>query len=202
MTDDSKANVAGVVLAAGGSSRLGEPKQLVEVHGTSLVRRATEAAIAAGCNPVVVVVGHAADAVRDELRGLAVGVVHNAAWEAGMGGSIGAGVGMVEEADVDGVLVTLCDQPGVSAPVLKRLIQSWTSSSQPIAAAGYAGGPGVPAVFSRSLFAALLSLDDRGGAKPLLRERADRVLIVPMPEAELDVDTAADVAVARRMPRV
>src|SRR6476661_1956002 len=109
---DSGTTVA-LLLAAGGSSRLGEPKQLIKYEGKSLLRRAADCALAAGCNETIVVLGAAAEACTRELEGLPVRVVINEAWERGMSSSIGAGMSALEQIQpaAEAVLITLCDQP-------------------------------------------------------------------------------------------
>ena len=177
-----------VVLAAGGSSRMGAAKQLLPLGGRSLLRRAVETALATDCRPVVVVVGRDAPAMRAELAGLDVVVVENADWPSGMGSSIRAGLGAVP-ADADGVAVTLCDQPHVAPAALADLIIAFRRTGS-TAAAAYDDTVGVPAVFARSAFPALRSLDPRHGAKSLLAG-AD-VVRVPLQAASVDVDTPAD----------
>lgn len=184
--------IAAVVLAAGGSRRMGRCKQLLPIDGVSLVRRATKAALDAGCAPVVVVVGSDADSVERQLDGLAVWVVQNRGWEAGMGSSIHAGLGAISDEPLAGVVMMLCDQPAVDAVVIRRLIEGWRASEKPIAAAGYGSSAGAPAVFAASTFAQLMAIDPAAGAKQLLNARPDDVVVIPAPEAAGDVDTLGD----------
>lgn len=184
--------IAAVVLAAGGSTRMGRPKQLLPVRGTSLVRHAVAAARDGGCDPVVVVVGANADAVEAELTGESVRVMRNADWAAGPGTSVRTGVAAVGAAEA--VVVLLCDQPFVDAAHVRRLIGEYGATGRPMAASAYAGEVGVPALFVRSCFADLLALDPAAGAKRLLARNGDRVAAVPFPAGAVDLDTPADYA--------
>ena len=180
--------IAIVVLAAGGSTRMGSAKQLLTLDGRTLLRRAAETAVATGCHPVVVVVGRDAGVMRTELAGLPVTVVDNPDWPAGMGSSIRAAMAVVPP-DVAGVVVTLCDQPHVDAAALATLIGAFHHTGR-TTAARYAGTVGVPAVFAPSALPALRSLDPAAGAKRLLG--GGDVDAVDLPAAAVDVDTPAD----------
>ena len=192
-----------VVLAAGGSTRLGVPKQLVLREGRPLVARAVDAARRAGASPVVVVLGADADAIRAVLADLPVVQVLNARWADGMGTSIALGLRtLVEHAPaLRGVLITLADQPLVDYAALGRLVATWSEADASpgdgvahvaIAAAAYAGTVGVPAIFGSAHFDSLRSLAPGSGAASMLRAAGAGVLRVPMPEAAMDIDTAVD----------
>jgi CTP:molybdopterin cytidylyltransferase MocA len=186
--------VGAVVLAAGGSTRLGRPKQLVTLHGEALVRRAARAALEAGAAPVVVVVGAGAAEVRAALAGLPdVDVVENADWADGMASSLAAGLRVLEHAGVAGALLTLADQPRVQARDLSALLAAFAAGAG-VAAAEYAGTVGAPAVVGRARFAELLALRGDRGAGGWLRGLGSAVTRVPVPGAAFDVDTPEDVA--------
>ena len=195
-----------MLLAAGGSSRLGRPKQLLVHEGEPLVRRAARAALDAGTGPVVAVLGAEADAVRAALDGLpGVRTVVNERWATGLASSLAAGIGAVlagaeGTGACDGVLVLLADQPLVDASALGRLLQAFGAEHR-VVASSYAGTLGVPAVFGREHLAALQRLGGDRGAGAWLRERRAEVTAVPMDAAALDVDTAADVARLAARPR-
>lgn len=184
--------IACIVLAAGGSTRLGSPKQLLAYGGRTLLRRAVEAVLATRCRPTVVVLGSGAERLRAEFTGLDVRIAVNAGWERGMGGSVRCGMAMLPREEIDAVLLTLCDQPLIGREALERLMSAWRDG-QPcsLAAAAYNGTLGVPAVFGREHFAELAALPDGAGAKPILQRHAGQVIAVPMPEAATDIDTRA-----------
>jgi molybdenum cofactor cytidylyltransferase len=186
--------IAAVVLAAGGSSRLGEPKQLLRAGGTSLLRSAVEAAVMGGCSPIFVVLGARADESRAELDGLPIEVVRNERWTDGMASSIHAGVAAVESsaASAGGVLLLVCDQPALTQEVVRRVCDAFDGEPGRRVACEYAGTVGVPALFERSLFPRLLELTGDSGAKELLLQEPDRVVRVPWPEGAEDVDTPED----------
>ncbi len=191
-----RARVGVVVLAAGGSSRLGTPKQLLEFGGRSLLRHSAETALESRCGPVVVVLGAHADTLRHELDGLDVAIVENRDWREGMGSSIRAGVGQLTSArtDVTAILLTLCDQPLVTADVLKGLVARHTETDAPIVASAYGDTLGVPALFDAALVDKLACIAPEHGAKDLIASYGSRVASVHVPAAVVDVDTPGDYA--------
>ncbi|MDC0711527.1 nucleotidyltransferase family protein [Stigmatella sp. ncwal1] len=193
--------VGAVVLAAGGSSRLGQPKQLLHHEGRTLVRRTTETALAAGLSPVVVVLGAHREAVATALAGLPVNLVHNPDWAAGLGGSLRVGLRALPPESVDAALVLLCDQLRVDAPHLSALVDTFSRTQAPIVASGYAGARGVPALFSRALFAELEALAPEEGARRVIAHEPSRVVEVALAGGAEDVDTAADLSRLTGAPR-
>jgi len=187
-------SVAAVVLAAGGSTRFGKPKQFALFQGETFIKRIVAAAIEAGCAPVVVVTGEDSALVTLELTGLTVSIATNPRWSSGLGSSIGVGVqrAMDLAADLDASLLLTCDQPFVTAAVLAQIIQLCLTSGKPIVASAYAGTLGIPALFDRSCFPDLLQLKGDSGAKGIILEQQHDVASFDFPAAEIDVDTAAD----------
>lgn len=183
--------IGALVLAAGGSIRLGQPKQLLLFRGQSLVRRAAEAAIAAGCAPVVVVVGARREEVVNALAGLDVTCLPNDSWADGIGTSIRVGVTALAE-NCEGLIVLACDQPHVDAAVIEQLITRQKEIRSPMAACTYAGTIGVPALFAQSLFPDLLALRDAEGARRILATRPNEVAGVDFPSGRIDIDTMDD----------
>jgi molybdenum cofactor cytidylyltransferase len=187
-----------VLLAAGASRRLGEPKQLLRLAGQTLVRRAALAALGSRAERVLVVTGARAAEVAAALDGLAVECVRCARWEAGLAASLRTGIETaLAHGDVS-VLALLADQPAVDSALLDALIAKHAAGAE-IAACEYGGEPGVPALFAPHFARKLLALEGDRGAKALLvRERAHRAL-VPFPDGALDVDTREDWDRARRI---
>ena len=186
--------VAAVILAAGSSSRMGSPKQVLHFRGMSLLRRSALAALDAGCSPVVVVTGAYAELSRRELDGLDVWEVWNPRWETGMASSIAAGLESLVDADADtaAAVFLLCDQPHVTAGVLSGLVSAHRVTGRPVVASTYGGSFGVPALFSRSLFAELARLEGGAGAKQVIQRYASEACFLPFQGGEVDVDTRDD----------
>lgn len=179
-----------VVLAAGGSRRLGTPKQLLRWHGVSLVGRAVAAAEASQCAAVYVVTGSHAELVAAELAETDAVLVENPAWEQGLSGSIAAGVrAAVADRDPAALLLMLVDQPHVSRALLDRLLAVFEGG---MAACRYAGTLGVPAVFGREHFASLERLQGDRGARSLLESEGERVRTVSFDRGAVDIDTPED----------
>ncbi|HEX7183650.1 MAG TPA: nucleotidyltransferase family protein [Thermoanaerobaculia bacterium] len=184
--------IGAVILAAGSSSRMGSPKQILQFRGKSLLRRAALAALGAGCCPVIVVTGAHAELSRRELDGLDVREVLNPHWETGMASSIRAGLEALIGADADAAVFMLCDQPHVTAGVISRLAAAHRVTRRPVIASTYGGSFGVPALFSRSLFAELARLEGAAGAKQVIERYASEAHFLPFRGGEVDVDTPDD----------
>jgi len=183
-----------VVLAAGGSRRMGGAKQLMPWRGRALVHWAVGTAQAVVPGRVLVVAGHAEPALRQALAGSGARIVSAPDWQLGLSRSIRAGIAALP-ANCRGALLMACDQPGVDAGALRALLE--LAHPHGAAAAAYAGTVGIPAWFPCSMFAALAALEGDTGARQLLREGpAPRVL--PMPAAALDLDVPADLDTAAR----
>lgn len=204
--------VAAVLLAAGGSSRLGVPKQLLTHHdGVPLIARVAAQLLAAGCVFVVVVTGAHADGVADALVGMEVTLVHNAAWTAGMGTSIALGVSAISvapsSARLRGVLIAACDMPEVDAAHFRELVRV---SKNGVTRTGSAYMSfksiddsaillGIPAIFPKPDWQALALLFGDRGARALLTETG--TLSVPSSQCTFDLDTPNDVAAWRSKPK-
>ena len=190
----SSNRIGAVILAAGGSSRFGQPKQLIPFRGKSLVRRIIDAACEAGCSPVVVVIGSEEQKVRREFDHASVVMVQNQQWSRGIGSSIRCGIEALTNSspDVEASVLLVCDQPAVNARVIQRLIALRETTGKTIVASSYAHTLGVPALFIRSVFQELLSLDDKAGAKSIVLRSRERVASLSFPEGQIDIDTWED----------
>ena len=182
-----------MILAAGASTRMGTPKQLLVYNGQTLLRRAAETALASVCCPVVVVLGANAVQVGAELE-LPVIVTRNHEWETGMGSSLRAGFDAVLAADagVDAVVVLLSDQPFVTADLIDTLIERRRETGKTIVATEYGGARGVPALFARELFTEIQGLSGHEGARQIIRNHPDDTAVVPFAAAAIDIDTPQD----------
>lgn len=194
MVESNSAGIGAMILAAGSSSRMGSPKQTLQFRGESLLRRAALAALGAGCRPVIVVTGAHSELSRRELEGLDVREVLNPRWESGMASSIRAGFeGLVSaDADVEAVVLMLCDQPHVTAGVISGLVAAHRATGRPVVASTYGGSFGAPALFGRTLFAELTRLEGATGAKEVIKRYASEARFLPFPYGEVDVDTPDD----------
>jgi molybdenum cofactor cytidylyltransferase len=208
-----QSQIAAVILAAGDSSRLGQPKQLIQFRGKTLVRRMVDAASEAGCRPILVVVGNGkqvphldafrspkeetrqlVDAITSELKKTGATIVANPNWKCGIGASIRTGIQHLIDTTpgVEATVLLTCDQPFVDRAVIDGLITLRHETRKPIVAASYAGTLGIPALFDRGRLPELLRLDDSAGAKSIILSNRDQVAEFPFPEGNIDIDTAED----------
>lgn len=184
--------VGAVILAAGASTRLGQPKQLLRIAGETLVQRTIRAAAEAGCVPIVVVTGAVDAQVIQQLDGTTAELVHNQKWERGLGTSIRAGLQRISLTEVSAVVLLVCDQLFVDAQTIAGLITKQNDTRKPIVASKYADTVGVPALFDRSCFGDLCELADDSGAKSLIESRISEVATVEFAAGRFDIDTPAD----------
>lgn len=190
-------SVGALLLAAGSSSRLGQPKQLLRWQGQTLLRNAARGALESGVSPVVVVLGSRPDLMAPELAGLPVQIVTNGDWETGMGSSLTFGLQALEaraSKPPDAVLVLLCDQPLVTAAHLQTILDRYADSKKHVVASEYSEGvTGPPCLFSRAFFPKLRTLSPAQGARALLgRLSPEECARVPFPGGLMDVDTPND----------
>lgn len=187
--------IAGLLLAAGPSSRLGQAKQLVKVGNESLVRRATRLLLAQQCASVNVVVGCNAEPVRQEIQDLPVTIISNPDWARGMGASISCGVRRIAE-PFDGILLMACDQWLLEASDLSQLITAWGSDISGISVASWKEGKalvsGPPVIFPRNLKPELISVNKSRGARQVIDRNIDLVRYIEMENAACDLDRPED----------
>jgi CTP:molybdopterin cytidylyltransferase MocA len=179
------------VLAAGPSTRFGSPKALVRLGGTPVVHEAAARTAVIAGQSVTIVLGADAKSVAPALRQSAAATVLNRDWAEGLASSIRTAV-RTAPPRCDGLLIVLCDQVAVTTEDLRRLYVAWRRHPILVAAALYAGAPGLPAIFPRWAFADLLELRGDRDPRLVLRRVADRIVRVPMPNAAIDLDTPED----------
>lgn len=187
-------HVGCAILAAGASRRLGQPKQLVEVAGQPLVRRAALLARAAGCEQIAVVVGCGAAQVAAAVSGAPCELLDNPAWQEGVAASVRTAARWAESQGFAALMLLVCDQLRLNAAHLQQLWSSWQADPGATVASSYGGTLGVPAIFPRAQFAALLQLHGDQGAARLLRAEPTRVLQLAWPDGEVELDTPDDLA--------
>ena len=191
--------LSAIALAAGGSSRYGECKQLVEINGSSLVQLAVDKLSALFPNDrITVVVGANSEAVAQAVSDLLVNIVVNEHWQQGLASSLKTGLNSVEP-DCRAVMITLCDQALVTEEHLRRLLDLWFAFPSEITASAYAGTVGTPAVIPAEFYPQVLALEGDTGAKSILENNAGRVRTLPIPEAEFDLDVPADLEKLRSL---
>ncbi len=187
--------VAAIVLAAGASRRLGQPKQLLMLAGETMIGRAIRLASESGASPVIAVLGAHHEQIREAIPIGNVIAVVNSAWGQGISTSIHVGLDAVEDSapQTPGVLILGCDQPRLTAGHLSALLEVFAGQAVPaIVASAYAGILGTPAVFPREVFAALCALRGDKGARALLMQPPCPLVLVPFPGGEIDIDMPAD----------
>ncbi len=186
-------SVAGLLLAAGAGTRFGRPKALVTYDGQLLVEHGTALLRAAGCQPVLTVLGAAADEVRRSADLSGVLVVVNVDWATGMGSSLVAGLRALP-AEADAVVVALADQPLVGPVAVSRLAAAWQGGAV-AAVATYDGSPRNPVLLDRAIWSevAAAAAGD-AGARGWLRSHSERVTAVPCDGtgSPYDLDTPED----------
>lgn len=183
-----------IILAAGTSSRLGQPKQLLEWRNKTLLRHAVDAALETGSNQVSVVLGAFYERISPTLNGLPVTILINQHWQEGMASSIRCGIlhllshsPLTEE-----LIIMLADQPFISAAHLGKLIEKRRTAQVAIAASSYSNQAGTPALFHQTVFPLLLELKGEMGARKILASNTQLVTTIDFPEGVTDVDTEED----------
>jgi molybdenum cofactor cytidylyltransferase len=190
-----------VIVAAGESRRLGQPKQLVLWKKKPLIQHVARVALQASLGPVAVVIGAIDGECRDALEGMPVRVVCNPDWSSGMGGSIALGVTSLMEHELSNVIVMLCDQPLIDADHLRELEAESRRSGRGIVATRSHGVNGPPVLFPSSFFVQLRMLRGNQGARSLLHA-APLLSWVPCPAAACDLDTPEDLLELRQREAV
>ena len=184
--------VAGIVLAAGASRRMGRNKMLLELEGEALVRRAARRALAAGLSPVVVVLGHEADRARAALADLGVEIALNPDFAGPSSGSLHAALDLLGE-DVGAAVVLLGDMVHVSEAALAELMHRARSSDAPLVVSRYGDVTAPPLLFRRLLFGELQAWTGEGCGKAVVQAHQHEALYVDRgPEMLEDVDTPED----------
>ncbi|WDD36666.1 nucleotidyltransferase family protein (plasmid) [Nostoc sp. UHCC 0926] len=192
--DNEKSTIAIMILAAGASTRMGTPKQLLLYQGRSFLQYITEMAIASVCQPVVVVLGANAEQIHPQIKQLPVRVVKNLDWACGMSTSIKSGIELLNNLPqkIEAVVITLCDQPFVSHQIINQLVDAYYSEKKPIITCEYAGTLGVPSLFSQIFFSELAALKETSGAKKVINNNLNEVFSIPFPLGNIDIDTPKD----------
>lgn len=182
-----------ILLAAGSSSRLGRPKQLIEFQGKKLIQKAIEEAQKSKSDSLVVVLGWNPELIKSAFDSKQIPFVINENWEEGMASSMQTGLRfLMEKEHPDQVILMLVDQPFVDADLLNSLILEKEKSGKGIVACSYSDTLGVPAIFDRAYFDEMLSLQGSEGAKKVIMKNKADVFAVDFPLGAVDLDTEED----------
>jgi molybdenum cofactor cytidylyltransferase len=190
-----------LIIAAGESKRLGQPKQLLMLDGQSLINRLIEKVKQAGDFPITLVLGANADQIQQQLNHSNLHIVLNTDWQEGMASSIRVGLAqMVQEQtnstqkniQIDGIMILVCDQPFINPTHIQSLLQIQQQTKQPIAACYYAQVLGTPALFHASIFHDLMALEGDTGAKKIINAREEEVAKLHFEKGIIDIDTIED----------
>jgi molybdenum cofactor cytidylyltransferase len=183
-----------IILAAGSSSRMGKSKQLLDINGRTLLEQTVTRALETGILNILVVLGANAEKHLRVLRKLGVESVINPEWENGMGTSLKCGVKKSIElfGDIQSVMVLVCDQPLLTTRHLKALSNFFLKEKQKAVASMYNSVAGVPAIFGKELFANLLKVADKTGAREVLKNLGNELKTISFEGGEIDLDTPED----------
>ncbi|MGR9114647.1 MAG: nucleotidyltransferase family protein [Gammaproteobacteria bacterium] len=184
-------NVYALIIAAGASRRMGSPKQLLVWKNQPLLNHAIRNACTLLDGRVIVVLGAHAESIQKTVDLGAVAIAFNPDWQEGVASSIRAGVWALPPSAA-AALILLCDQPLISRNHMQTLLTHWQIEPTRPVASQYKNSIGAPALFPADYFKPLKHLKGDRGAKSLLMEAGDNVLKIPLPEAELDIDTMDD----------
>ena len=183
-----------ILLAAGSSSRLGRPKQLLNYQGKTLIQHSIEVALDSAMNDLVVVLGSNSELIQTGIESKEVPVLVHEHWEEGMSSSMQCGLRyLIETSQVEQVILMLCDQPYVTQDLLDQLMNGKKASRKGIVACSYSGTVGVPALFDQHYFQELLALKGTEGAKKVILNHQADTFLVDFPMGAVDLDTKEDV---------
>jgi molybdenum cofactor cytidylyltransferase len=189
---EGPALVAGVVLAAGSSTRMGRNKLLLDLDGEPLVRRAVRAALEAGLGHVLAVLGHEAERVGEALAGLSCHTVVNPEHAGGVRLSLQAGIREVPPVAAAAVVI-LADMPFVTADMIRAVADRYREGGAPLVVSEYGEVNAPPTLYDRALFPELLTMTGEGCGKQVVRHHKHEAAVVRWPEVALsDVDVPED----------
>ena len=183
-----------IILAAGSSSRLGRPKQLLDYKGKTLLQTVINEALETSCRPVIAVLGSNAKEIASQHQNDRVNFVINESWENGMASSIVAGLSAIirNNSEIESIIIAVADQAFIKMSNFNNLIEKQKETGKNIIASTYAETIGTPVLFKKDYFEALLSLTGAEGAKKILKQYPQDVETVVFEHGEIDIDTETD----------
>ncbi len=186
--------VAGILLAAGTSSRMGSNKLLFELEGESILRRAAKRVLAGGLSPLVVVLGHESDKAVRELEGLPCQWALNPLYEQGINSSLKSGI-MAVMPKARAAMVLLADMPFVTPEMIAAMIDRYRTTTAPLVISDYDGVNAPPMLYDRSLFNELLMMTGEGCGRQVVKRHRNEAEVLPWPVSALaDLDVPEDYA--------
>ena len=187
-------NTGIIILAAGSASRFGSAKQLLHFNNKTLLQHVIDEAVGSGVEPIVVITGANAGEIAKNIKNERVEIVHNENWQQGMASGIVKGVQrlITLNNDIENIIITVCDQPFVSATLFRQLYETQNTGVQHIVASAYADTIGTPVLFTQKYFDALLSLEGDEGAKKVVLANKDDITTIDFPQGVIDIDTEKD----------
>lgn len=183
-----------MLLAAGSSSRLGSPKQLLPLKNTTLLQHSLDVAIDSGIRPIVVILGSGAEGIERKIVARTATVVINEGWQEGMASSLRCGlkVLLAQYPTLDALILMVCDQPFITPEILKNLVNAHAESGKPIITCSYGNTFGPPTLFSKKHFEELMLLKGDTGARSIINRHLQEVEVIPFADGNLDIDTESD----------
>jgi molybdenum cofactor cytidylyltransferase len=182
-----------ILLAAGESSRLGTPKQLLMYKGKNLMQHTIDMTLTPGMDTVLVL-GAFSDQILEQVNTFDTKIVENKEWNEGLSSSIRKGLEavLISHPDTEAVIMVLCDQPFLSAEILKQILEKYNDTGLPIVHCHYGEASGPPTLFHRSMFPYLMELKGGQGAKKVVDRFPDQAAFIDFPQGSLDIDTMED----------
>lgn len=186
-------SVAIIILAAGASSRLGKSKQLIQYKGENLLGRICKAALQSKAETCLVVLGSNASVHREVILYTNLSITENQNWAKGMGHSIKHGLAyLLQSEKPDALIISVCDQPFLESTLFNELIAVHQLHQDKIIASRYNKTIGVPVLFPKNYFDALLKIPDDAGAKEVVQGNRDSVIAIPFEAGAVDIDYPED----------
>jgi molybdenum cofactor cytidylyltransferase len=184
--------IAGILLAAGTSSRMGSNKMLFQLDGESILRRAVRRALEGGLSPLIVVLGHEFDKASKEVEDLRCQWAFNPMYRDGINSSVKAGILAVHR-DSRAALVMLADMPFVTSEMIATMVERYRASEAPLVISDYGGVNAPPMLYDRSLFDELLTMTGEGCGRQVVKRHRDEAEVLAWPESALaDLDVPED----------
>jgi molybdenum cofactor cytidylyltransferase len=183
-----------IILAAGASRRMGQPKQLLKMGEENLLSRVIRIARTSDFDCVSVVLGANIELIFPEIDTSGISVFLNPNWDLGMSSSLACGLkhSLRKFPQLASVLILLVDQPFLSVDLVNSFLETYQQKHPPVVAAHYAGTHGVPALFDKSIFPQLLEQEGQVGARKLIHQLQNELIGIDFPEGEIDLDTPED----------